>query len=231
MLSLLRPAALRRLLPPSAGAVANAREAMGALALAADERHELAVVQATALGVDSWEALPGQAGPGAHALHVSSDDADLVARLASFVVEGLADGQVCVVAATAQHLTGLRHRLDLAGLTAEAERLLVAVDADGQLERVLREDRPDPALFELHVGRPLRRRVQSGQRPRVAGEMAGTLVGRRDLAGALEVEQLWHALQRELAFPLLCVYPPLDDERFLAQAHGEHTHALPSLGG
>lgn len=232
MLPLLRPTALRRLVPPQAGAVANARDGVRLMELAAADRHDLSVVQAQALGTSSWEPLARTPafGPDGHALHVAQHDADLVSRLAAFVTEGLADGQVCVVALSPGTRDGLRRRLDLAGLSPAASRLLVVVDVDGELAAVLREGRPDADLFEAHVGGRLRARVQSGQRPRVAGEMAGLLVQRGDLAGALEVEQLWDGLQRELGFPLLCSYPSLDDDAFRTQALAEHSHLVTSVG-
>lgn len=232
MLPLLRPTALRRLLPPQAGALANARDAVRLSGVAAVERHDLSLVQARALGTASWQPLRRSPGSGAHGhgLQLTADDADLVARLAAYCTEGLADGQVCVVAATPTHRAGLRRRLDLAGLTDAARHLLVDVDAAAELATVLREGRPDADLFERHVGARLRARVRSGQQVRVAGEVAGLLVQRGDLGSALELEQLWDGLQRELGFPLLCAYPPGVDGRFRDQVLAEHSHLVAAVG-
>ena len=232
MFPLLRPTALLRLLPPHAGAVANARDGLRAARRQADHRHDLALAQARALGVASWARLDDQPGQGCagHAVHVSTDDVDLLSRLTAFVVEGLADGEVCLVVATPRHLDGLRRHLDLAGLTETAAELLVTHDAASLLSLLLREGRPDPDLFEEHAGEPIRALLASGRRLRAAGDLPGLLMSAGDRAGLLELEQMWDALQQELGFPLLCAYPPTADERFVEQVRRTHSHLVTSVG-
>lgn len=230
MFPLLRPTALLRLLPPHAGAVANARDGVRATERRADHRHDLALAQARTLGVGSWAAPDGQPGPPGHAVHLSAHDTDLLARLAAYVCEGLADGELCLAIATPEHIRGLRRHVELAGLSGVAAELLVVHDAATLLPRLLREGRPDAALFAQHVGGPLRALLSAGVRVRAFGEMVGLLVSAGDLAGALELEQLWDDLQHELGFPLLCTYPPTRDERFVEQVRRTHSHVVISVG-
>lgn len=230
MFPLLRPTALLRLLPPHAGAVANARDGVRAAEQGADHRHDLALAQARTLGSASWSRLDAVTRSTRHAVHVSDDDADLLSRLAAFVSEGLADGEVCLVVATPPHVEGLRRHLDLAGLSAVAAELLVVHDAATLLTRLLRGGRPDPDRFEEHVGGVIRGALGSGRRLRASGEMVGLLSAAGDRAGALELEQQWGALQHELGFPLMCMYPPTPDERFVEQVCRAHSHLVTSVG-
>ncbi|MCW2779118.1 MAG: Sensor histidine kinase [Frankiales bacterium] len=228
MLPLLRPTAMLRLLPPQRGAVANARDGARVLDRAARERHELGRSQARALGTVSWSSLG--TGPGRHALHVGRDDADVVSRLAGFVAEGLADGDVCVVAVTPSHRAGVRRRLDLAGLSPAVDGgLLVDVDAAGQLACLLRDGHPAEDLFERHVARRLRARVASGQRLRVAGETVGLLAQDGQVEGAVALERMWGGLQDELDFPLLCATPALAEDAE-SRVFAEHTHVVTTVG-
>ncbi|MCU1693254.1 MAG: response regulator [Frankiales bacterium] len=229
MLELLHPTALLRLLPPQRGALANAREAVEEQAVAAGERHELNLIQARATGPGSWTRLDQGTGP-LHAVHVSTSSTDLVATLAGYCIEGLADDEVCVVALTPEHLAGLRHRIHLAGLSGAAERLLLAVDPATVLARVLPQGRPVAELFQQQVGRTLRRLVALGRPVRALGETAGMRAGIGDLAGAVELEQLWDELQTELGFSSLCAYPPLADDGFRRQVLAGHTHAAVTVG-
>lgn len=224
---LLHPTALRRAVRPQQGAVENAADAVRLHAVAAGERREVVRLQARALGSRDWHVLaPREAG---HAVHFA-DDAELGVRLAAFVTEGLTDDEVCVVVATPLHLAGLRHRLALAGLTDVARGLLVELDAETLLSRLLRDGRPDPDLFALSVAPLVRGTLESGRRMRAFGEMVGLLYEAGDRAGAVELEQLWDGLQRELGFPMLCAYPAAagQDDLLREQLCRSHSHLVRS---
>lgn len=209
--------------------MANARDAVAHHVAVAQERHELTVVQSRASGPATWTPLDAAPGP-LHGVHVSTSSSDLVATLAAYCIEGLADGDVCVVALSPLHLAGVRRRVDLAGLTAAAEQLLLPIDADAALAGVLRQGRPVRELFEQQVGGTLRRLVARGRPVRALGETAGIRAGLGDLAGALELELLWDALQAELGFSSLCAYPALHDDGFRSQVLSCHTHAASTVG-
>jgi len=102
---------------------------------------------------------------------------------------------------------------------------LFELDADEVLRRFLRDDWPDPALFDLAVAEVLRTLVRQGGRVRVFGEVAGLLHARGMLPAALQLEKLWEQLQRELDLPLLCAYPLVGCDEQDAELR-EHVPAL-----
>lgn len=219
---LLHPTALRRALRPQQGALENAADAVRLQAVEAAEREEAVRTQARALATTDWHALqPREVGHGVQ----FADDTELGVRLAAFVTEGLQEGEVCVVVATPLHLAGLRHRLALAGMTEAARELLVELDAATLLPRLLRDGRPDPDLFALSVAPLVRGTLQSGRRLRAFGEMVALLYDSGDRAGAVELEELWDGLQRELGFPLLCAYPAAAGEEDLLREQLCRTHS------
>lgn len=228
-----------RTVNPVAGAIANAQDAVHDDDLERAQRRAAAVQQARALGPDGWTALgsastPPQRGPG-HALDLYADDAGLVARLAAYVADGLARGEVCVVIATPEHRAGLRTRLALVGLPqADGDGRLVELDADEVLRRFLRDGWPDPELFDLAVAEVVRAAAGQGAPLRAFGEMVGVLHTRGLDGAAAQLEKLWEALQHEIAFTLLCAYPltgsPEHDDDLRQQTCASHTHLVGVVG-
>lgn len=219
---------LTRLLRPLAGATANARDAVHRDTAQRERRRDCALQQARALGPAAWTELhPGAAGP-AHAVDLYADDAALLTRLSAYVADGLAGGETCLVIATPGHLSGLRSRLRLTGLDRPtgAGRLL-ALEADEVLRRFMRDDWPDPELFDLAVAEVAR---AAGTPLRAFGEMVGVLHTRGLDAAAHQLEKLWDALQRSLGFPLVCAYPlsgdPEADAELAERACGWHSHRV-----
>lgn len=228
MLRTLHPTALGRLLMPQRGARANARDALSLHTASREDRRQVAVAQARVHGTASWTPLRDAAPEGAHAVHFPEHDAVLVARLAAFVGEGLAAGEVCLVLGTPSHRAGLRRRLALSGLDEAAAELLVERDAAEVLQSVLCDGCPDPDRFEVVVGGLVRQARARGTGVRAFGELVGLLAARDDLVGALRLEQLWEELLRRTPLPLLCAYPGLSDPAARAQVCRRHTHLAAS---
>lgn len=229
-----RARALLRTVRPQHGALANAREAVRAVEQAAVERRELALTRARCSGPMTWEPVEaGEPGGDGHAVHFYVDEAALIARLTSYVADGLAAGQTCLVAATASRLAGLRQSLALSGLHDEPGRLVV-FDTDEVLRRFMRDDWPDPELFDLAVGEVVRESLRSGAPVRACGDMAGVLHAQGRLPAALQVEKLWGSLLREVRLPLLCAYPVLGDPEEHAETRASvlarHTHEALLVG-
>jgi hypothetical protein len=221
-----------RVIRPRSGAVANARDAVENDERAAGLRRDAALEQAASQGPRSWQALhrspvPARRGAG-HAVHFASSHADLVGRLASYVADGLAKGEVCLVIATAEHRAGLRQWLAVNGLEQEGRGELIELDADELLQELLLDGSPDPAVFDLIVGNLFPEDARSRGGIRAFGEMVGLLSARGDLTAALELERLWESTQKRLGFPLLCAYVDLGDSPDVAQFMGRvcavHTH-------
>ncbi len=217
-----------RTLRPHAGGVANARDAVVRDRQRGDERRIAALLQGRALGPQSLELLHDHPVypvlPAAHGVHFWSCEADLVGQLAAFVAGGLAEGQQCVVVATAAHRAGLRRRLALWGLTGDG---VVEVDADGLLDRLVGPDGLDTALFDEVLGDPVRSAAARPGGVRAFGELVGLLAQRGELGAALELERVWCALASTVTLPLLCAYQVTGtaaDDELRRQAGLHHSH-------
>ena len=233
MLSLLHPtrslrAAAAAALHPVEGATANAAEAVRQDLRAAAARRAAAVAQAEALSPRSWVPLARPALPGAeHAVDLCGSDAEQVARLTSYVVDGLAVGDVCIVVATPAHRAGLHQRLRAQGVV-DTDRCLVERDAETVLAGLLRDGHPDAGRFDATVGELVRAAHGRGRAVRAYGEMVGLLASAGRLDDALALERLWERLQGQWRFPLLCAYPAGQEapEELRVEALAHHSHAV-----
>ena len=219
---------LARLLRPRSGATANARDAVHRDTAERERRRDCALQQARALGPAAWTTLDASAaGPG-HALDLYADDAVLLTRLSAYVADGLASGETTLVIATPAHLCGLRARLRLTGLDRPTGTgRLLALDAEEVLGRFLRDDWPDPELFDLAVAEVVR---AAGTPLRAFSEMVGLLHVRGLAAAAHQLEKLWDTLQLSLGFTLVCAYPlsgdPQADAELAERVGVAHSHRV-----
>jgi hypothetical protein len=140
--------------------------------------------------------------PHEHAVHFYARDETLLTRLEEYVLEGLRLDEVVVVIATPAHRQQLRDRL----ATWELEEAFVGLDANEMLSRFMVNGMPDAAY----------------------GEMVAILWAEGNVAGTLALEEMWNAMQQEVAFPLLCAYPLDEDEQELGTGLARicelHTH-------
>jgi hypothetical protein len=159
----------------------------------------------------------------AHAVHFYEEDEALIARLEQYVVEGARLGELTVVIATPVHRQMLRERLAESSL----EEAFLGLDAQDTLNRFMVGGLPDPQLFELTVGALVRERVGGGLR--AYGEMVSLLWQQDNIAGTIQLEALWNALQATVDFPLLCAYgiTQFDGRDGLSDVCELHTHVLP----
>lgn len=144
-----------------------------------------------------------------HVVRFYADDAELVEVVAAFALEGIRSGGAVVLAATADHTRALEAALAASSLDpaeAVAAGRLVTLDADEVTTRLVATGRLDPDLFDSLVAAPIRL-VQRGDRPvRVFGEIVALLWDSGQVLAAVEVEELWNGLHREVPFALLCGY-------------------------
>jgi hypothetical protein len=169
------------------------------------------------------EPAPGRAAapvPHEHTVHFYARDEALLTRLEEYVLEGLRLGEVVVVIAGPDHRQQLRDRL----ASWELEEAFLGLDASEMLSRFMVDGLPDAELFESSIGTLLR----AHPRIRAFGEMVAVLWAEGNVAGTLALEEMWNALQREVAFPLLCAYPLEDIQQDLGSGLGQvctlHTH-------
>ena len=164
-------------------------------------------------------------------------DDELADVLARFVTEGLALGERVIVVATAPHRaaldTALRDRGFDPGEHRAADRL-VTLDARSTLDAVLLDGALNAELFATMAGGMITDALEDGTRVRAYGEMVALLWERGDVSGALELEELWNALQADHEFDLLCAYPTsaLGDARLgdVSEVCSLHTQVLPPSG-
>jgi hypothetical protein len=141
-----------------------------------------------------------------HEAHVYADEADLVHHASVYLAEALYRGADCVVVTDRASRSSIRRALTAFGLDASLSgSRYVEVDAELLLAEFMRDGRPDAALLEQVVAPLLGR--ESGATPLHAyGDMVDVLWRTGNVAGALELEDLWNDLQQRLGFERLCGY-------------------------
>lgn len=164
------------------------------------------------------------------------DQADhLITALAGFIADGLWQGERALVFATREHRSELEHRLRDAGVdvtSAVVTRQYIALDAEETLARIMVGSRPDPELFEHVIGSLIRRATRGGRALIAFGELVTVCLAGGNSAGALQLEELWNRLAREVEFTLFCAYPTSCfaqdvSGRCLADICRAHTQVIP----
>jgi PAS domain S-box-containing protein len=146
-----------------------------------------------------------------HIVQFYARDDELADTAADFMGEGLAAGDVVVAIAVETHAQAFRDHLQSRGFAVEeacAKGRLLFLDAISTLSRFLRDDEPDPQLFDSVVGQLVREAVAraDGARVRAYGEMVDVLWQRGARNGAVRLEELWNDLRARHSFTLLCAY-------------------------
>jgi hypothetical protein len=177
----------------------------------------------------SWASFIASAARAEHAVQVYDDPADLVAVVVPYLAAGLSDGSPALVIATPE-----RVRAIAAALPEVPDDLLTMLDADETLAAIVDDGAVARDAFERVVGGAvagLEERFPD-RTIRAFGEMVDLLWQRGDRSGALDLEELWNALQRTHDLALLCAYC-VDVFDVDAQANGLgdvfrlHTHGRP----
>ena len=139
-----------------------------------------------------------------HVVQFYSDDQELVSSVGRYLSEGLRRGRTAIVIATAEHQAAFRDELAAAGLT---EPRLIALDAAETLAGFMVDGRVDPAAFDATVGALVRDTLRRGGGVCAYGEMVALLWADGNVAGAIELEDVWNGLLAEASFSLYCAYP------------------------
>ena len=176
---------------------------------------------------------PSCAGPQpGHDVHFFGPGDGLDQRLAAYIGEGLAAGDVCLSVTTADHRNALHRALGPSAALAWRTGQLIELDAAETLPRLLKDGKPDPVLFDEVIGTMLEGCLSAGRGVRAYGEMVDVLWTRGDVVEALALEDMWNDLRDRLSFQLLCGYAITDPE---AQGAGYEQicarhHAVSSSG-
>lgn len=148
--------------------------------------------------------------PHGHAVVFYGGDRELAASVSDYLGQGLHTGDSALVVATAAHRRAFSLGLAGAGVdiaAAQATGRLLMLDAATMLQGFMRGDRLVPAAFDAMAGDLLARMAAAGQPVRIYAEMVAVLWDARQVALALELEELWNTLAARLPFSLLCGYP------------------------
>ena len=167
-----------------------------------------------------------------------ADEPRLNRNVASFLWDGLLQGDGLLVIATRQRRESLSSHLGRLGADvalASAEGQLALLDAHEMLARFMVNGQPDWELFENAMGEALklaRARVPDAG-IRAYGEMVGVLWEGRETDAAIRLEECWNRLLHRGGITLFCGYPiDVFANEFQRDAMQDvlcaHTHVLPT---
>ncbi len=163
---------------------------------------------------------PRPSGPsGCHVVQFYRDDRELVELATGYLADGIRDGEVVVVTATASHRQAFDTALTARGIDVAAARTsgsYVLLDAEDTMRRFLVADWPDPVAFETTMGTLFRVALHAGRPVRAYGDMVALLWDAGHINAALELEALWNSLASQLSFSLFCA---VDDKSVAGEAH------------
>jgi hypothetical protein len=134
--------------------------------------------------------LEAEDGPAPHLVQFYEREELLTERVATFLAEGLRQGDLVTVIATAARGSAYRHHLESDGIdvaAACAAGQLAFLDADDTLAQFMCNGEPDPRLFDATVGSIIEAnaRIAAGRKLRAYGEMVDVLWQQGHKAAAL----------------------------------------------
>lgn len=167
-----------------------------------------------------------------HAVQFYGSEDRLFSTVSAFLAEGLIIGEPAMIIAPAAHRDGMLGQLSARLIHVDQARKngdLLIIDADDMLALFMVDGRPDPELFEKHVGGFVEQTLEGRQGSilRAYGGMVDVLwkQGRIDAATRLEV--LWNQLAAKFELALLCGYAMGNFFKQVPQLHdicSHHTH-------
>jgi hypothetical protein len=157
-----------------------------------------------------------------HLVHFYGHDEELAAGVGAYVVETIRAGGTAIVIATEAHRQLFTAQLDRAGLNpCPASASLLMLDAREAADALLIDGRIAPHRFDKLIGDLVREAVDQRQPLRAYGEIVAVLWADGHVRAALELEELWNDLGREVDFSLYCAYP-----RAWVEAEDEGLHEV-----
>jgi hypothetical protein len=144
-----------------------------------------------------------------HLVQLFDDSESLGAAVASFLAEGLSQGDALLVVVGTDHWEAIAARLHDLGIAipaAMASGQLTVRDAAATLNHFMHFGLPHRELFERSVGTVVRQLASGARRLRVYGEMVDLLAAEGNFRGASQLEALWNELGERVSFTLFCGY-------------------------
>lgn len=177
---------------------------------------------------------PARRGSRDHFVQLYEHDDALIGAVATFAERALAAGGAAVVIATPPHRVAMRALLSAKGYDLDelsrSDRFF-SLDADHVLATFTVAGKLEASRFRNVVGGLVQRAAAGGRRVHAFGEMVALLWDRGDVAGAIELEELWNELGETQPFDLFCAYPVTafgeGDLSLLGAVCERHSHVLP----
>lgn len=145
-----------------------------------------------------------------HIVQFYESDAALTDLVVAYLTAAVVGGDAVVAIATGEHLAAFTAGLTSEGIdvpAAVSSGALVLLDSASTLRAITIDGKPDGASFDAVVGETIRAAADAGRSVRAYGEMVAVLWAEGNVAGALELEQLWNDLAARHPFSLFCAYP------------------------
>ncbi len=133
----------------------------------------------------------------------------LVDQVAGWLARAASEATLIVIA-TREHQVVFEQASVAAGLDWQRrvqDGALICLDAHETLDELTAGGRFDAARFHSVIGSLLRKTIATGRPVRAYGEMVAVLWRAGDVLTAVELEQAWNELLRELPLELMCAYP------------------------
>ncbi len=147
---------------------------------------------------------------GEHIVQFYEHESELARTVGRYLSAAVEDGGVAIAIATADHCRLLETELEVAGLdpaACRADGTWISLDAADTLAAFVGDGVVDHDGFRRVVGSVVRAAWATGKPVRAFGEMVALLWEAGDVLSAIELEQAWNELARELPFALMCGYP------------------------
>ena len=176
-----------------------------------------------------WEQVVADAVPCDHIVQLYQEQDFMSYAVGRFAGAGLAKGEGVILVSTDPHWTAIRPRLEAEGVdvrSAQARGQLTVVDANDLLPRFMKGAMPDPPVFKGAFSDVVRQARASGgyEQVRVWGEMVDVLWERGDVAGSMNLEDLFDQLAKKVEISIFCSF-------LMDNFNGDvHAHMLPRLG-
>ncbi len=169
-----------------------------------------------------------------HIVQFYEGDDFLCERVASFLSDGVRQGEPIGIIATDDHRRIFSEQLQSSGIDVEAALRagrLVILDARETLSRFMVEKMPDWNKFKATIGSTIEALAggSGAARVRIYGEMVDVLWRDGNPQAAIHLEELWNDLGNSCSFSLLCAYRMGNFYKEADGAHFQHicrTHSL-----
>lgn len=139
-----------------------------------------------------------------HVVQFYRDEQELAASVSRYLSDGIRRGEPAIVIATPEHRAAFRTALTDLGF---GDAAVTELDAAEALSGLLVDGHVDRASFQATVGAVVRAASRSGERVCAYGEMVALLWSAGHVASAIELEDVWNSLLREVSLSLYCAYP------------------------